>query len=117
MNPVIIAAIISAIGQLANRGGGGGGTTPAPQQPQMPFPDPYMRGRQSLAELMGMDSFAHGGVSRGGPAMVGELGPEILDLAPGDEVVPYRQPPFPDVRPGAFPVPRSWRTLSESGGG
>jgi len=35
-----------------------------------------------------IDSFAFGGFSNGGPALVGEMGPELVDLPPGAQVMP-----------------------------
>ncbi len=35
-----------------------------------------------------IDSFAFGGFSSGGPALVGEMGPELVDLPPGAQVMP-----------------------------
>jgi hypothetical protein len=71
----------------------------------------------ALLDLLGaggIASFAHGGASRGGPALVGEEGPELVDLPPGAVVHPFERilaqlqgessfepPQFPQMRGGA----------------
>ena len=49
-------------------------------------PKQRRRLRNSFADSI--DSFAFGGFSSGGPALVGEMGPEVVDLPPGAQVMP-----------------------------
>ena len=49
-------------------------------------PKQRRRLRNNFADSI--DSFAFGGFSNGGPALVGEMGPEVVDLPPGAQVMP-----------------------------
>ena len=49
-------------------------------------PKQRRRLRNNFADAI--DSFAFGGFSSGGPALVGEMGPEVVDLPPGAQVMP-----------------------------
>ena len=49
-------------------------------------PKQRRRLRNNFADAI--DSFAFGGFSNGGPALVGEMGPELVDLPPGAQVMP-----------------------------
>jgi len=49
-------------------------------------PKQRKRLRNNFADAI--DSFAFGGFSNGGPALVGEMGPELVDLPPGAQVMP-----------------------------
>ena len=126
MNPAILQAIVSMIQAAASQRRTQSGSGQPASSPQI---DPYELGRRRLPfppipqsdssynpatrewltpeqryqglqdAALGMESFAHGGVSRGGPALVGEEGPELLNLPPGAMIYPpggrrpnYRQP-------------------------
>jgi hypothetical protein len=56
---------------------------PPPDAPQEPMPYPEMGFSPG-----GLPHFQQGGTSWGGPAVVGENGPEVVDLPPGSDVYP-----------------------------
>ena len=58
-----------------------------------------------------IDSFAFGGFSSGGPALVGEMGPELVDLPPGAQVMPAGITEMMTGRP-----PRAPRSLFRQAG-